>query len=381
MRTSNKKARRKVKRVLVITLLSVVGILLLLIGLIVGYGAYLYSNLNIVPVGNDVILQSQADAAILLDQGVPLDTILKDDQHFRFTLNEVDELTVHYRDVLESGISAEKTENESAIELWKDPPSKEDIPEQKNQVFNFLVIGTDERTVGRTGRTDTIVMITVNTQNKTITLTSILRDCYVAYVFGGIPGLQNTIYDYFGLAFDNYAKINFDSFETIIDAVGGVEVEITDVAFTNLVEYTRWLGENRFDPDSQRVPGTDHIYRLNGTQALIYCRDRSTGDGDYGRTDRQRRVIVSLIQKAQNMNFIELMDFIPVLLPSVTTDLSIMDAVYLLTTVGTTYSSYKIQTFRIPADGTWEYARINGRSVLAVDFIENRRLLWQLLFE
>lgn len=386
--------KRKRRRIWKIILLTMLIILLLMIGLAAGLGIYIYSNLNIAPAGDGVILQSQADAAILLEQGVSLDDILKDEKHFRFTLEEIEELTAHYMDVLESNFSETSTENDSVLELWKDPPPDESIPITENKIMNFLVIGTDERVVGKTGRTDTIVMITVNTQEKTIVVTSILRDCYVrlsgtneynrinaAYVFGGIGGLQNTIYDYFGLEFDNYVKIDFTAFETIINAVGGVEVEVTDVAFNNLVAYTQWAGENRFDPDRQRVEGTTDTYRLNGKQALIYARDRDTGDGDYGRTERQRRVIASMIQKAQNMSFIQLMDFIPILFPYVTTDMSMMDAMHLLTTVGATYSSYQIKTFRIPADGTWEYARINGRSVLAVDFLENRRLLWQLLFD
>ena len=74
------------------------------------------------------------------------------------------------------------------------------------------------------------------------------------------------------------------------------------------------------------------------------------------------------------------MQFIPEVLPLITTDLSVADCTQLLASVGTSYTSYKIQTFRVPADRTWKYATINKMSVLSVDFEENKRLLHQLLF-
>ena len=74
------------------------------------------------------------------------------------------------------------------------------------------------------------------------------------------------------------------------------------------------------------------------------------------------------------------MEFIPVVLPLITTDLTVADCTKLLASVGTSYSSYKIQTFRVPADKTWSYARINGMSVLSVDFEKNKQLLHELLF-
>jgi anionic cell wall polymer biosynthesis LytR-Cps2A-Psr (LCP) family protein len=104
------------------------------------------------------------------------------------------------------------------------------------------------------------------------------------------------------------------------------------------------------------------------------------GDGDFGRTERQRRVLKKIIEKAQSMSYGELIDFIPVVLPMVTTDLTVADCTNLLASVGTSYKSYQINIFRVPANGTWSYERINGVSVLGVNFAENKKLLHELLF-
>lgn len=393
--TKRRRKKNRLKRAFTVLLMGVLVVVFLLLIGVGGYALHLYGKMQIEDVGESTIAQSKVNASIALENGVSLDTILSDESNYRFTLQDVEELKYHYMDWLESQNGEEDSETGTTIDIWKDPPAEEKLPLEAEKLYNILFLGTDEREGEITGRTDSIVMVTVNTEKKTITLTSFLRDTYVklsgtdsynrintAYVFGGVGAIQNTITDYIGLEFDNYAKVNFASFTEVIDAIGGIDMELTEKEVSNLKKHTALdSSEGVFDPEQQRVEGTENVYHLNGKYALRYCRDRYTGDGDFGRTERQRKVLIKIIEKAQAMSFNELMRFIPIVLPLITTDLTVGDCTSLLASVGTSYSSYTIQSFRVPADQTWSYETVNGMSVLGVNFDENRRQLHSLVFD
>lgn len=391
--TKRSEKKSTVKKVVLTVTLSLVTVLLVAFAVAFGYAYSLYNKMTIAPVGDSTISQSKADAANMILNGATLDEILKDDVNFRFTLEDIRELEYYYLDLLQNQTVEEDSDSEIIVDLQKDPPPAEPLPPEAEKMINILVLGTDERKQGTRGRTDAILAVTINTEKKTITVTSFMRDTYVklsgtesynrlnaAYVFGGVGGLQNTLADYFGIGFDNYAQVNFTSFEQVIDAIGGIDMELTEKEVSNLIKHTKLDGGVVFDPEKQKVEGTENTYHLNGKYALRFCRDRYTGSGDFGRTERQRKVLMKIVEKAQSLSFGELMEFIPVVLPLITTDLTVADCTKLLASVGTSYSSYKIQTFRVPADKTWSYARINGMSVLSVDFEKNKQLLHELLF-
>ena len=393
--------KRKINQIRKAVVISLISLLALLLAVIIGVGAYalsLYSKMTFAEKGDSDINPSMAIAAELLESGVPLDQILKDEVNFRFTMQDINELKQYYMEWISSQTGDEDTDTSQTIDQWKDPPADEPLPEEAAKLINILLLGTDERVEGVRGRADVIIAVTINTERKTITLTSILRDTYLklagtdsygkinsAYALGGVSAVQNTIYDYFGLEFDNYVRVNFGSFEKVIDAIGGIDMELSPKEISNLISHTKLDGGEVFDPAKYKVEGTENTYHLKGKFALRYCRDRyandaGQGDGDFGRTERQRRVLKKIIEKAQSRSFGELTDFIPVVLPMVTTDLTVADCTNLLASVGTSYKSYKINIFRVPANGTWSYERINGVSVLGVNFAENKKLLHELLF-
>lgn len=394
----SKSSRIKVKKAVVVTLLGLLGAMLLLL---IGIGVYalsLYSKMTYREKEQIEIDQAKTNAASALTSGIALDTLLMDEAQYRFTLDDVEELKSYYMEWLESQTGVEDSDTSNTLDVWKDPPRDEPLSPEAEKLYNILFLGTDERVEGEKSRADAIMMVTINTEKKTITLTSILRDTYLklagtntydkicsAYYWGKEDGVQDTLYDYLGLEFDNYAQVNFSSFKKIIDTIGGIDLELSDDEVKRLVQHTKLDGGDIFDPEKQLIQGTERTYHLNGTYALRYCRNRYSndagqGDGDFGRTERQRKVIIKIIEKAQAMSLGELMDFIPIILPMMTTDLSIADCTNLLASVGTSYTSYKVQTYRVPADHTWSYETQNGLSVLGVDFVENRRLLHELLF-
>ncbi len=397
-RKSRKKNKSKIKLISIISMLSLLGLLLVAL---IGGGVILvsmYNQMNYQELDDSGLDEDFMEATLSMQQGVPLDTILKNPD-YRFTLQDISDLKLQYSEWLESQTGQADSDPNNTVNNWKDPPPSEPLPEDAAELINILCLGTDERSAGARGRTDTIMMITVNTKKKTITMTSFLRDVYLklsgtnnynklnaAYVFGGVKGVQDTLYDYFDLKFDNYAQVNFSSFEKVINAIGGIDIELTDKEVKNLVSHTALDGGKTFVPEENLVEGTTNVYHLNGKYALRLCRDRyandsGQGDGDFGRADRQRRVLSKVIEKAQSMSFGQLMDLIPVVLPMITTDMTISDCVNLLASVGTSYSSYKIQTCFVPAKGTYNYARVDGMSILSVDFEKNKKMLHSLIFD
>lgn len=391
------KKTKKLKLAVVISMLTLLG--LLLVALIGGgiVALSLYNQMTYEDLEGETLDQDFMEATLALQNGVPLDTILKD-PYYRFTLQDIEDLKTQYNDWLLSLDGTNTSGSNNTLELEKDPPPDEPLPEEAAKLINILCLGTDSRSGSARGRADVMMMITVNTEDKTITITSFLRDMYLkisgteqynklnaAYLFGGVTGTQNTLSDYFGLEFDNYARVDFAAFQKVIDTLGGVEVELSPKEIKNLSKEYDWDKGDPFDPEKHRVEGKENVYLLDGTYALRLCRDRyanddGQGDGDFGRTSRQRRVLAAAIEKAQSMSFGQLMELIPVVLPMVTTDLTVTDCVNLLASVGTSYSSYKIQTCRVPASGTYSYGQVNGSSVLSVDFEKNKKMLHSLIF-
>ena len=125
---------------------------------------------------------------------------------------------------------------------------------------------------------------------------------------------------------------------------------------------------------------SEGVNHLDGAQALAYARNRSTGgDGDFGRTNRQRTVLNAVFQKAKTMSLTEMIDLIKVILPLLTTDLTdaqilgfAMEAFPLLTEL-------EMNTQQIPGDGTYRMTKIRGMSVIVPDFEKNREILKEIM--
>ena len=183
-------------------------------------------------------------------------------------------------------------------------------PMKEEGVTNILLIGNDSRENGEDGRSDAMILLSISNKTKKIYMTSLLRDMYVeipghkdnrlnaAYSYGGAELLMETIEQNFDIHISRYVLVNFEAFANLVDAVGGVDLELTgkEVEYVNgyLVEYNILLG---------RPEGTDYfddlsggMVHLNGPQALAYCRNRYIGT-DFGRTERQRKVLTEVIHK------------------------------------------------------------------------------------
>ena len=263
-------------------------------------------------------------------------------------------------------------------------------------VRNILLIGADKES-GGSSRSDSIMICSVNSTTGKITLVSILRDTHVevpgyreskinaAHSWGGPELLIQTIEQNFGIMIDDYATVNFEMFEALVDGIGGIYVDVSDAEAEHMNSYFK-LGTGD-KPD--KVQGGENVY-LNGYQALCYARIRKL-DSDFYRTERQQKIIGAIItnikDKLNPANIGELMQTAKEVAPYIETTLSEADVMSLLTSLGACVlksggnTGKLMASAQLPFEGTWWYSSEWDGSSISVDFEENRRLLYETLYE
>lgn len=258
----------------------------------------------------------------------------------------------------------------------KDDEAKSQFNEEQGE-FNFLLCGLDGRKSDTDSRTDSMILASIDTNKKSVKLVSFMRDLYVpipghgqtrlntSFALGGPELLMKTINQDFNLNIQYYITIDFKAFQSLVDAVGGVDVDIKDYELQQLNYYIKEANWN--NPDFIKSPGYQHI---NGQQALSYCRIRKVGNNDYERTERQRKVLSLLIAKAKKMSVFKLPQLFATLLPYVKTNVPTTKLANLGFTVFR-FGSTTIDSARIPADNMFKGMKINGADVLVADMDKN----------
>lgn len=261
-------------------------------------------------------------------------------------------------------------------------------------VTNILIIAEDLRDTNNAaarGNTDVMMLASINKENKTITLSSFMRDIYCpitgfysdrlnsAYAKGGPETLMSTLKSNFGIEINRYVKVNFTSFVSIIEAVGGIEADVTqaeaDAMIAPMSEQNRLFG---------KAKGTDYLktaghYNLNGNQALAYSRIRKKVGDDFGRTKRQRQVIFTAINKVKELSLSEIDKLAKEVLKDTETNLTESEIASLLLN-SLSYMNYTQQQLQIPDTGTWSNATIRGAQVLSVNFVKNAKILQETIY-
>jgi LCP family protein required for cell wall assembly len=247
-------------------------------------------------------------------------------------------------------------------------------------VVNILLCG--EEKIGESkyggksrGRTDCMILATMNKKEKSLKLTSIMRDLYVkipgynnnklnaSYNIGGMPLLQETIEINFGIKIDGYILIDFDGFKDVIDLLGGVNIELTQ-------DEAKYLNRNNYIAEKKYRNVVAGKNNMNGTQALGYARVRyvTAGNGlrdDYGRNYRQRAVLMQLYERLKNASATDIISLIPKVLKLVTTNISKTQLIQYAADV-LTLNAETIETYHLPVEGTYKNARINNMAVLYI---------------
>lgn len=271
-------------------------------------------------------------------------------------------------------------------------------PMKDKDVMNVLLIGEDLRDTETDdrGNTDAMLMLSLNKKNKTITMTSFMRDAWVnignygmdklnaAYWRGGPEMLEDTLENYYGVSIDRYVIVNFKSFIEVIDTIGGIKMDVRDDEAEGMkkpmAEQNKLLNKKK---------GTDYLKKggtqlqLNGNQALAYARLRYVGNADYERTERQRKVIAEIINECKNLSFTELHTLAVKIFPQVKLDITKSEFASMLLN-SFDYLGYDVQQLRIPADGLFSEDVVSkggyNLSVLMPDFKANSDLLINTIY-
>ena len=226
-----------------------------------------------------------------------------------------------------------------------------------DMVTNILLLGVDDYQPNDPGRSDSMLMVSLDRRHKKLKLTSFMRDTYVSipgydyyklntgYFLGGAPLQVKTIEKNFQVDIDRYVIIDFEAFPNIIDALGGITVELSAAEAAEMNEKSGVTG------------ATEGVNQLNGAQARYYSRirnckftDPDTGDvyyDDYGRIRRQQRVIDILIENFHNASVTQMLTLANEIVPYLVSNIS-PDEMVTLAKDSLTYMNYSMETCQVP---------------------------------
>lgn len=240
------------------------------------------------------------------------------------------------------------------------PEEYELPPEGKTGIYNLLLLGIDNPTEKITGRSDTMLLASFNARTGSLRLISFLRDTYVsiprhghnklnaAYSFGGADLLIETLGASFGVHVDGYVAVNYALMAELVDAIGGVEIDVSAEELRKLngiLEYYNYLRGAEKSEGVLEQPGQQV---LTGLQAMSYARIRKL-DSDFVRVQRQQRVILSIYHKLLTLDLLTLTRIITAYISRVGTNVTLARAISLVTSV-LAADEMDIQTLRVPID-------------------------------
>ena len=250
-----------------------------------------------------------------------------------------------------------------------------DVKASRDNVVNILLVGQDKRENEAASRADSILLCSFRKDTKELTMTSFLRDLYVpipgrgsdrinaAYAYGGSQLLKQTLTENFEIPITGVIEVDFSQFAGLIDILGGVEIRLRQDEAELL---------NR-ETGSDLSEGT-HL--LTGAQALAYSRIRKLdSDGDFSRTDRQRKVMTALVDSYRNAGLTTLMKLLKQILPMLSTDMTESRLLLLAMEAFPLLPELTMSSQSIPAPGTYSDQTVNGMAVLVPDMDALRALL------
>lgn len=275
-------------------------------------------------------------------------------------------------------------------------------------VLNIMLFGEDNNQGYKYGRTDTMILLSIDTVHRKLKLTSFQRDTYVyipgygydrinaSYTYGGAALSIKTIQSNFGIKIDRYAIVDFDSFKDIIDTLGGVEMELTQ----DEIDYINYQMYKNKQSNGNRTTITDPpgMVKLNGQEALWYARNRGLEKGedgneigiagdDWDRTERQRKLLTKMVTDLKGASFSEIIEIVDTIGPKITSNLKV-DEILKLATNALTYISYQIVQNYVPKEGLWYYNKpgdeswdIAGSVIIISDLEAQRVALAKFVYE
>ncbi len=270
-------------------------------------------------------------------------------------------------------------------------------------ITNILIIGCDSKKMGAfdNARSDVNMILTIDEVNNEIKLTSFARDIMVYYDFltgtdgnkGGYnklnaalqyydhpDGVIKTLEENFSVGIDYYMLTDYWGVEKLINTLGGVRVYLTDAETYALNDVLAAYNKTYDHPiDQNFVEHGAGVKFLSGRQAVCFMRIRKI-DSDFGRIDRQHEVLEALKERLSNMDILDVIAIVDKLPDMIFTDMS-QEEIVKYTKILYSMKDVEIQHATVPFDGTWEFARYNGMSVISIDFYKNNEMLVEFMYK
>ena len=248
-------------------------------------------------------------------------------------------------------------------------------PMKRKNVINVLLIGLDSADgLEKGGRSDTLILVSLNKKTKKINMTSFFRDTWTyinvrgrdmygkinsSYFYGGAETLIDTLKKDFKIDIDYYVAVDFSSFTDIINALGGLTIDVEEYE----ANYIRRTSVHKDFPVGEKV-------KLNGWEALVYARIRkSDSDSDVSRTRRQRKVIMALMESAKGASLSQLNSAVDMLFKYVKTDITKMEILsYGAQALTNGWMNYEVQQTTIADEDVFRTGYVGSSSVVFMDF-------------
>ncbi len=255
--------------------------------------------------------------------------------------------------------------------------------------MNILLLGCDSYTKNSRQRTDSMIILSLNTRTNRVKMTSLMRDTWITVpghtnhrkltelcAVGGPDLTIRAINDNFDMNIEKYALISLEGIAEVIDLLGGVELDVTEAE-------RKALNKGLFDLSSlsgmEQLEESGEQVHLNGNQATAFARIRKI-DSDYVRTERQRTVLVEMARKLKaGANPATLLSIVSTLSGYVETNLSLPELLA-LAQAGLNVDLDGIEQFRVPADGTFKSGMFDGIWCIKPNFEKNARLLNEFIY-
>lgn len=303
-----KKPKNKKKKKILWTIIA------LLLAFLIGFGIYAYNYFN-----------------KMLDQIANNKSGYTDEvEHDAW--GGMDELVESFDPIYETE-ATQLSSLQDMIKTWYNNGS----PASSSHVLNILLVGEDTRgteILDDGTRADSAIIASINVDTKQITLTSILRDTYAyfeatpnneetgqfekingAMSIGDINAYINCVQNLYKVKIDNYVIVNFDSFKSIVDTLGGVTLELTSAEINEINSHPRRYGDVYIE---QTFEGRSGDVKLTGEQALAYCRIRKL-DTDNMRADRQKKCLLEIFEESKDASNIQLLKLLKSVTPYIAT--------------------------------------------------------------
>lgn len=350
-----KKPRKKMNVVLKVILIFLL-ILFLLVGTVAGY---LWSKLDLIQFEDEIDNSAYYTEPVDVESTMPVE----------------DEEEGELVDI-------------SGLELVETAPVISDAEVvQAENVVNILLIGTDERTkeFNTNARSDSMIIVSIDKEKNTVKLVSLERGMaapvlegvyagkydWLTHIFryGGSDLLVKTVEHCYKVDIDHYVRVNFNSVTQIVDTIGGITVDLTGTEASA-------LNKNLRDGQERLSEGTN---RLNGATALSFARLRSI-DSDWKRVQRQRKVILAVVEELKGSSLVQLNNLADEVLPLIQTNMTKLDiAEMVLYAPNFLQASFDQMTY--PQEGTYGGMKIMGEKYgFAPDYEVNNRILQEFLY-